>query len=62
MMEAVKRILGLKARPVMETLLRFQVRHPDVVEVIIEKEAETVRVRVVDVRSGEEAQRKEAKL
>jgi len=61
-METVKRILGLKARPVMETLLRFQVRHPDVVEVIIEKETDTVRVRVMDVRTGEEAQRKEVEL
>jgi len=61
-METVKRILGLKTKPVMETLLRFQVRHPDVVEVIIEKEAETVRVRVIDTRSGEEAQRKEVEL
>ena len=60
MMEALKRVLGLKTRPVMETLLRFQVRHPDVVEVIIKKEAETVRVRIVDVRTGEEAQRKGA--
>ena len=61
-MEAVKRILGLRMKPVMETLLRFQVRHPDVVEVIVEKEAETVLIRVVDVRSGEEAQRKEVEI
>ena len=52
-------IFGRKTKPVMETLLRFQVGD---VEIFIEKEGGIIRVRVVDLASGTEAHRREVKL
>lgn len=48
-----------KTKPVMEVLLRCQVGD---LEVFIEKEGKTVRVRTVDLKTGVEAHRKEVEL
>jgi len=55
----LERLFGRKTKPVMETLLRFQVGD---VEVIVEKEADVVRIRVLDLKTGTEAHRREVKL
>lgn len=48
-----------KTKPVMEVLLRCQVGD---LELFVEREGKTIRVRTVDLKTGTEAHRKEVKI